>query len=378
LEISVVKTKSRSIWTIGLALFAMFFGAGNLIFPLYVGQIAQDHSPSATIGFLAMGVLVPFLGVISMALVKGDYASFFGSLGKRVGFFITLLLLTVWIPLGSGPRCITLAYASLSSYVGLPPLWVVSIIYLGLVALMTCQRSRLLSILGFGLTPCLLLCLAIVIIKGIIGAGHEVGQAAGDGVQMALMGAKEGYNTMDLIASFFFSASIIHMLGREQRRSPIKTTILASLVGMSLLCIVYIGLIQLAAAHSEVLIAVPKDQILAYLAKAVLGPKVGITAALAIVLACFTTSVALTIVYVDFLAQSLFRNEKPNTLSLLITCAATFGMSILGLSGITAVTNPMLQIFYPMLILMICFQIVRRAIRANALRKLSAEPVLEE
>lgn len=361
-----------------MALFAMFFGAGNLIFPLYVGQIAQDHSPSATVGFLAMGVVVPFLGVISMALFRGDYAGFFGSLGKRVGFFITLLLLTVWIPLGSGPRCITLAYASLSSYVAMPPLWIISLIYLGLVALMTCQRSRLLSILGFGLTPCLLLCLAIVIIKGILGANHEVGLAAGNGVQMALMGAKEGYNTMDLIASFFFSASVIHMLGREQRRSPIKTTLLASLVGMSLLCIVYIGLIQLAAAHSEVLIAIPKDQILAYLAKTVLGPKVGITAAIAIVLACFTTSVALTIVYVDFLTQSLFRNEKRNALSLLITCAVTFGMSILGLGGITAVTNPMLQIFYPMLILMICFQITRRAVRANAMRKIANQPLLEE
>lgn len=374
----MIKARSHSVWVIGLALFAMFFGAGNLIFPLFVGQMAQDHSASATVGFLIMGVLVPFLGVVAMALFRGDYSAFFGCLGKRVGFLVIFLLLTIWIPLGSGPRCITLAYASLSSYIAMPPLWLMSILYTGLVALMTCQRSRLLSILGIGLTPCLLICLATVIIKGIIGADHEVGLAPGNQLQTAMMGAKEGYNTMDLIASFFFSASIIHMLGREKGRTPIKTTILASLVGMSLLCIVYVGLIQLAAAHSEVLIAVPKDQILAYLAKVVLGPKVGIFAALAIVLACFTTSVALTIVYVDFLRDSLFKNPKRGTLSLWITSLLTFGMSIFGLSGITAVTNPMLQIFYPMLILMICFHIGRRAIQTSAVRKVSARPLLEE
>lgn len=352
----------RSFWVVGLALFAMFFGAGNLIFPLYVGQISQDHSLAATAGFLLMGVVVPFSGVVAMVLYRGDYTAFFRCVGGRLGFILTLILLTIWIPLGSAPRCITLAHASLASHFATPSLWIFSIGYCAIVGLLTYQKSRVISVLGYFLTPLLLLCLSIVILKGIWGSPHEVGVAAESGLQLAARGVKEGYNTMDLIASFFFSASILTMLGREKaEKNPLRTTLLASLVGMGLLCLVYVGLIQLAASHSEILITVPKDRILPYLAKMVLGPKAALASSFAILLACLTTSIALTVVYVDFLVESCFRNKRSNHVALSITLLITFGMSIFGLHGITMVTNPILQFFYPLLIAMICFNIARQS-----------------
>lgn len=350
------RRENRSFWVIGLALFAMFFGAGNLIFPLFVGQISQNHSIGATCGFLFTGVALPFAGVVAMVVYRGDYAAFFRLFGRHGGFLLTLLLLTVWIPLGSAPRCITLAHASLSSCFSVPTLWLFSLGYSLVVALLTYQRTRILPILGLVLTPLLLLCLAAVVIKGVWGVHHPLEGAGGSHLLMSVRGAKEGYNTMDLIASFFFSASILTLLSRQKSNSnPLRTTLLASLVGMALLSLVYIGLIQLAALHSELLVGVPKDQILPALARSVLGSHVAIAASFAILLACFTTSVALQLVYVDFLSESLFK--KKNLLSLGVTTAITFGMSILGLQGITSITSPILQFFYPLLISMICFNL---------------------
>jgi len=338
---------------LGLALFAMFFGAGNLIFPLFVGQIAGDHSISATCGFLLMGVVVPFLGVLAMLRYRGDYVTFFRSASGRIGAPLTLMLLTVWIPLGSAPRCITLGYASLATHLSLPPLWIFSLLYCALVLSLTYQRNRVIAVLGYFLTPLLLLCLGAVIFKGILSSGHEAAETSISSLQMAFRGAKEGYNTMDLIASFFFSASILKMLKNQQ--SAIKTTLLASLIAILALCLVYVGLIQLAAHHSSALADIPKEGILPFLAHTVLGPTIGMCASFAIVLACLTTSVALTIVYVDFLSSRL----SPS-LSMGVTLLATFGMSILGLQGITQVTGPLLQLFYPLLIGMILLNFARR------------------
>jgi LIVCS family branched-chain amino acid:cation transporter len=112
---------------IGMALFAMFFGSGNLIYPLYIGTEAETSWVSATLGFLIAAVLLPFLGVIAMVLYRGSYDEFFNSIGKKMGFILSLILLTVWIPLGSAPRCMTLAYASIDSYfANTPPLWLYS------------------------------------------------------------------------------------------------------------------------------------------------------------------------------------------------------------------------------------------------------------
>ena len=90
---------------IGMALFAMFFGSGNLIYPLHIGTVSQGAWPVATIGFLLAAVFLPFLGVSAMVLYKGSYDDFFNTIGKKKGFLLSLLLLTVWIPLGSAPRC---------------------------------------------------------------------------------------------------------------------------------------------------------------------------------------------------------------------------------------------------------------------------------
>src|ERR1700733_7287446 len=101
--------KKTSILIIGMALFSMFFGSGNLIFPLHIGTLAREAWIPAAAGFLVSAVLLPFVGAIAMVLYRGNYSDFFDTIGRRWGFLLSTILLTVWIPLGSAPRCMTLS-----------------------------------------------------------------------------------------------------------------------------------------------------------------------------------------------------------------------------------------------------------------------------
>lgn len=357
------KNRQLSFVVIGLALFSMFFGSGNLIFPLFLGQFAEDQWVFASLGFFTTAVLLPLSGVAAMVVYKGDYGTFFGCFGKKIGFLAILTLLTVWIPLGSGPRCAALAYASMLPYTDSPlPIWLFSIIYCSITLVVVYKKSRILDILGYFLTPLLLLCLAMIIIKGVNISDLIPSAVSLESLPRFFRGLSEGYNTMDLIASFFFSASIIEILRRQSddEKLTLTTTLKASLVGAGLLAIVYVGLICLAVSHSGILNDVPKEQLLVYLAKNVLGSQLGVVASLAVFLACFTTSVALATVYAEFIAEKILGNKEKYHLGLIATQIVTFVMSITGLEGITAVTEPVLQIFYPMLMIMIAINLYRK------------------
>src|SRR5689334_1839885 len=99
-----METKARSTSLLaGLAMFKMFFGAGNIVFSLAIGQFAKDMNIWALLGFLITAVVIPFIGVIAISLFKGDYRSFFERVGKVPGFFITLFILGMIGPFGAIP-----------------------------------------------------------------------------------------------------------------------------------------------------------------------------------------------------------------------------------------------------------------------------------
>src|SRR5438128_476583 len=101
--------------SVGLAMFSMFFGAGNVIFPLAVGQYAGDKNLSAMLGLIITAAIMPIAGVIAMILYEGNYRQFFGRLGRIPGFIVALFIISLLGPLGSTPRCIALSYTTLKS-----------------------------------------------------------------------------------------------------------------------------------------------------------------------------------------------------------------------------------------------------------------------
>src|ERR1700727_336927 len=106
--------KSEAI-SIGIAMFSMFFGAGNIIYPLAVGQYAGDKNLFAMLGLILTAAVMPIAGVIAMILFDGNYRQFFGRLGRIPGFLLALIIISLLGPLGSAPRCIALSYSTIKS-----------------------------------------------------------------------------------------------------------------------------------------------------------------------------------------------------------------------------------------------------------------------
>lgn len=363
-----------SRFVLGLALFSMFFGSGNLIFSLFLGYLSQGYWYISLVGFLLTAVCLPLLGVVAMVMYEGHYRKFFDLLGRPWGFLLTVILLVVWIPLGSGPRCISLSFASLGTYLDIGSPWIYGAVYSALTCAIVLRKGGMLRILGSYLTPILLLCLAAVFVASFFAPSSFSVDA--DPNELFFTSIVEGYNTMDLIASFFFSASVIGILQKQGggMSSNLKLMFQSGLIAAIILAVVYSGLLYSAAVHSAELSTVPKEQMLAHLAKITIGPHLGIIAALAIFLACLTTSVALTVVFADFLTESIFRSKKMYLISLSLTLIASYLMSITGLKGITAITSPALQICYPLLLLIIIWAVAKKCYRRKKIDKMAHVP----
>jgi len=356
----MLKRNLRTL-AIGLALFSMFFGSGNLIFPLFVGKEVGDEALLGMFGFNLTAAILPLLGVLTMVLFEGDYTRFFYKISKPLGFLLIMSLLIFWVPLGSGPRCITLSFAAFQAVLGASvPLWVFSLIYCVLVYGMTYKRSRIIDILGYVLTPILLLALGYIMVAGFFSTPSGIAPADEEAVSSLWFALKEGYYTMDLIAAFFFSAAIIDLLknrnGKKVKDSEIVAQALKSgVLGIAILIAAYCGLIFIASINSSFLQAAnpAKDALLPTLTLYLLGNKIGVIASTAIGFACLTTSIALASVFSDFLRIHIFRNRITHGKSLLITTVITYFMSIQGFEAISKISSPAFEVFYPLLLVLI-------------------------
>src|SRR6185436_12626321 len=154
------RTRASSIITTGLALFSMFFGAGNLVFPLLIGKAVGDNVWLAISGLGLTAVIVPFLGLAAMVLFQANYQRFFGRVGKVPGMLLLLILQLILGPFGVIPRLVTLMYATAKPYFGDMPLMWFSILMGVLIFGCSFKRERLIGFLGAILTPLLLLSLA--------------------------------------------------------------------------------------------------------------------------------------------------------------------------------------------------------------------------
>ena len=341
----------------GLAMFSMFFGAGNIIYPLAVGQYAGDQNIYAMSGLILTAAVMPIAGVIAIILFDGDYKEFFGRLGKVPGFFLALLTISLLGPLGSTPRCITLAYTTIkSSFPDISSVWFSAISCL-LIFVLTVRKNHIITILGWILTPLLLGSLATIIIIGFITA-VDIQVVDVEPMQMFLHGLKEGYNTMDLLAAFFISSTVIASLKRITQQNPeaapcyFGIAMKASLMGAALLAVVYVGFSYLAAFHGGALTIHGKDELLAALAMQLVGAHAGMLVCATVSLACLTTAIALTAAFTEFLHIHLFQEKIGYEMTLIGALCATFFMSTFEFTGISAFLWPILQICYPGLIVL--------------------------
>jgi branched-chain amino acid:cation transporter, LIVCS family len=350
--------------TTGFAMFSMFFGAGNVVFPLFLGQYAQDHNTYAIIGLLITAVAMPFAGLIAMTLFDGNYREFFGRIGAVPGFILALFIMGLIGPFGALPRCIILSYSTIKIYLPAINFQLFSIFSCLLIFLFSIRRTQIIDLLGKVLTPLLLVSLGIIIIKGIVNS-PAMPQAEHSKLTIFLIGMKEGYQTMDLLGAFFFSSVILACLKQGQSETDQKNykqlmilSLQASAVGAFLLSLVYVGFSFVAAFQSQHLIDVPKDQIAGMISAQVLGPYAGVIASVAVALTCLTTAIALASVFAEFVYEDISNYKLPYGWALFLTLVITYFVSTLNFTGIASFLTPILQICYPALIALSFFNIL--------------------
>lgn len=345
--------KRGAIFFAGMALFSMFFGAGNLVFPLKIGQTCGTQIGSALLGLMISAVAFPFLGLISMMLFKGNLHHFLARLGKRPAFWLLLLLQIV-----QGPLCIsrlfTLMHASVHPFFSSVSLFSFSLFIGGVVFLLTYRPQKIVDLLGNALTPILLASLAALVFAGMKNPPAAPEAAAGAPFHF-LQGLKGGYLTMDLISSLLFATMILPHLaqGEASERAVRKKMIGTSFVAAFLLMLTYAGLCWLSVHYSgQLKETVAPENLLRALALQVLGPWGAFISAVAVFFACLTTAISLASISSAYFCKDILKERTSSAMALILTLAVTIAFANLGFEKIIHLIAFVLDLLYPALIVL--------------------------
>lgn len=368
--------KSRLL-PLGIAIFTMFFGAGNIVTPLVLGREVGDRVWFALGGFLFTGVFIPFLGFVVTLAYEGDYKKFLGTMGKLPAFVISVLIMLLIGPLGAIPRCVTLAYTAVNWY--LPSCGLIHFSFLVSIAIyfLTIRKGRLIELLGRLLGPFKLFLLSLLIISSLV-IPVSFGKSSIGAFDGFLRGFKEGYFTLDLFCSIFFAGLIYGSFSKYLEacdkkiytKNIVISGIKACLIGGGMLSLVYVGFCCMAARYSSYVSHVVDDHLLIALGRFALGDKAVTFANLMVLIACLTTAMALVAVVADFLYQDLLKGRLRYKHTLLITISLMFCVSNLGFSSIMAVIEPMALFFYPAIIMLTITNAVYKMFGVNLIRPL--------
>jgi len=344
-----------SMFILGFSIFAMFFGSGNLVFPMQIGSSCLNHWEIGFLGLLISGILIPFAGVFAIKRYQGSYDRFFKELGFGANIIIPLVLLSLLGAFGVVPRCITVAFGGFHVLEPSMPLWAFSCMFTFICFLTGLKNTRMLNIIGKFMTPVKLGTLALIIIVGIMGApflplSTHTYESAFE------LGLSQGYQTMDLIAGFFFSALIFNHVQQQCGSSTDPRIIFwisakASFIGASVIALAYGGLVYLGASYASVIQTVQPTEMLPTLTKHLLGSYSTIVIAFAMGFSCLTTATALNNLYAGFLHKLFKLEDNYFYYVLAATSFISFALSLLDFKGISAILTPILDVIYPGLII---------------------------
>lgn len=357
--------KKTSIYTyivIGTMLFGMFFGAGNLIFPIHMGQLAGTNFLPALIGFLTTAIGLPIIGILAFGL---SGSSGLRNLASRVnpifGLVFSIALYLTIGPFFAIPRTATVPFV-----VGFEPyinpeqsglyLIIFSFIFFAIVYYFSLNPAKIVDLIGKYLTPAFLLFLFIIILIAIFKPMGEFVQPTGDYKDLAFItGFKEGYNTMDALASLAFGIIVIQAIkgsGITEPKEIAKATLKSGMFALFLMALIY-GLITYMGASSVESIGTYDNGglIFAAVAQHYFGSYGNILLAIIIVLACLKTSIGLIISCSEF-----FHGVFPKVsykFFVFILSFVSYIIANFGLTNIIKFAIPVLMLLYPIAIILI-------------------------
>jgi len=354
----MTRLKGQDLLALGFMTFALFLGAGNIIFPASAGMAAGESMGRAALGFLITGVGLPLLTIVALARVGGGMPALTAPLGRRAG-----ILLAVAVYLAIGPLFATPRTAVVSFEIGVVPftgdtpeaLLLYTIIYFSIVLFISLKPGRLLDRVGKIITPVLLAALtmlgaaALFIPAGPVGATSEAYQ-----IEPLTKGFLEGYLTMDALGALVFGvviATAIRERGVTEPSLVTRYSIIAVIIAAIGLALVYLALFYLGATSQQVAgDASNGGQILTAYVKHTFGNTGLLLLSAVITLACLTTAIGLLTACGEFFSE-LFNISYGK----IVWAFALFSLAAAnqGLNELIRVSVPVLIGLYPLAIVLV-------------------------
>ena len=360
------KLSRKDQFLVGVTLFSMFFGAGNLIFPPLLGYQAGVASPWAFLGFALSAVGLPILGVTAVART-GDLPTLAGRVGRPFAAIFTVLIYLSIGPCLAIPRTASTSFEmAVTPFLpsGAPVLWLraaYSVVFFAAALALALHPTKLVDWLGKRLAPVLLVLIAVLffggVFSGLSGADTAVGKyAAASPAVPAVQGFLDGYQTMDAIAALIFGivlAMNIRARGVTQQSAVVKTTIRAGALAAVLFAAVYGALTWLGTAGGHAYGAGAQNgaEILTFVANRLYGTAGQIILAAIFVIACLNTCIGLLCCCGEYFHELC---PKLSYAGWVVVFAVFSGVvANAGLNAILKVSVPVLGCLYPVAIVLI-------------------------
>ena len=360
------KLSAKEYIYVASMLFGLFFGAGNLIFPVHLGQMAGANVWQAILGLLITGVGLPLLGVAALGISRS--AGLF-DLSSKVSrpyamFFTCALYLTIG-PFFAIPRCATTSFTVGLEQV-LPQdgnttlyLLLFSLAFFAAALFFALRPGKILTWVGKILTPCFLVFLAILVVVVLVTPGvspAEVTPLGGYADQPFFTGFLEGYNTMDALASLAFGiivVQVIRELGVDEPGAVARNTAKAGIFSCLFMGLIYVAVTAMSAKSRGVLPAAENGGVaLAQISQTFLGRIGLLILAVTVTLACLKTAVGL-ITSCSETFTGLFQKGPAYRVWAVIFPLVSLIFANFGLSAIIDYAVPVLMFLYPLAIVLI-------------------------
>lgn len=362
-----MKTKLNVKETVLIAtmLFGMFFGAGNLIFPVYMGQLAGSHVWPAILGFTITGVGLPLLGVAAIGMSRSEgLIELSGKVGKKYSIFFTCALYLTIGPFFAIPRCATVPFTvAVEPMMGdgghKAALAVFSLVFFIIVLAFSLNPGKILTYVGKVLTPVFLLFLGALVITALLRPMGSVAEAVPQGAYVEsplFTGFLEGYNTMDALAGLAFGIVVVTAVRDMGIKEPqhiagatVKAGIFSSLIMAVIYCAVTIAGTQSSGSG---VICSNGGEVLTLIANTYFGKTGAFVLAATVTLACLKTSVGLVVSCSETFVSMFPKGPKYRTWAVIFS-AFSFLVANVGLNAIISYSIPVLMLLYPLAITLI-------------------------
>ena len=369
-----MKKHLRDMLVIGFALFSMFFGAGNVIFPPYLGL---SSGPEWLVGFLSYFLADIGLAMLAMFAIlrQGSPEGITSPLGRIPSTVLMCMIVLCIGPMLAIPRTAATTYeTSLSPLVpGVSPILFSALFFL-LILLLCVRETAVVDIVGKILTPALLIGLLVLIVIGVANPIGPVGtQPLVDNVSAT--GIEAGYQTMDVLAAIVFGYVILKSAREKGHKEPsaqLRVVSGASAVAGVGLLVVYLGLTYLGATTARFFdLTVNRTYLVVSIVRNLMGTWGILLFSIVVALACVTTAVGLVSASADFFS-GLSRGQISYPAAVCAICVFSAVVSNFGLNEIIAIASPILSVVYPPTLVLIVLALFGPRIRQEWVVRLSA------